>query len=197
MEQLIILITGTILLLAALWSGSAFFRIWRFPERLLSRWQTLTPEDLKRYTLLWEKFLREEMKLPLNKCDLRSNIPAILEIFPDKVNCLQSYLILGTPRNNYRPERQFYRTGEYFYGFSSLLLGSFVSETLRLSCGGTWKKSDSGLILEIPGASPGEILRFSPVEELAALSNLSSEKEKEIFREYLLQICARTSHRHK
>ena len=193
MEQLIFLITGTLLLLAALWVASVLCRIWRFPRKLLSRWQTLSPDDLKRYTLLWEKFLKDELEISLNKNDLKSDIPALLGVVPHKVNRLQSYLIIGNPRNDFRPESQFYRPGEYFYGFSSLLLGCFVSETLRLSCGGRWKKGTSGLILELPGSVPGEVLSFSPVEKLANLSNLSSEKEKAIFREYLLDICERSS----
>ena len=189
MEHIFFLTAGTLFLAAALWFGSALFRVWRAPEMILKRWKKMTAGEIERYALLWENFFKEELQLDLHKENLRTCIPDLLKFFPEGRCRLKGYLLCGNAQKK-RPSKQLFCSGEYFYGFDIILLSSFIGESLRLSCGAQWVKGPGGLQLEIPGTSPEENITLSPMEKLIELNCLTPIRAKEGFESYLYELCA-------
>lgn len=191
MEQIFFLTAGTLFLAAALWFGSALFRVWRAPEIILKRWKQITPGEIERCTLLWENFFKEELQLDLYKENLKACIPDLLKFFPEGRYRLKGYLFCGGNQKE-RPSKQLFCSGEYFYGFDIILLCSFIGESLRLSCGAQWISTPRGPLLKIPDPLSGQNITVSPVEKIIELNCISTPVEKEYLESYLNELCRLT-----
>ena len=196
MEQIFFLTAGTLFLAAALWFGSALFRVWRAPEIISKRWKQMTLGEIERYTLLWENFFKEELQLDLHKENLRTCIPDLLKFFPEGRYRLKGYLLCGNGQKR-RPSKQLFCPGEYFYGFDIILFSSFIGETLRLSCGAQWISTPRGPLLKLPCSLPEENITISPVGKLLELNCISNRREKEHLASYLHELCALTDQAQK
>ena len=192
MEQFFFLIAGIFILTAALWFGTALLRVWRTPEKILKQWEQMDELEIERCSRLCEMFFLEELHLKLDKENLRASIPDLLKLFPEGRCRLKGYLLCGPSDRKNSLKAQFYRRGEYFYGFSTILLSSFIGESLRSCRNARWIPGPAGLRLRIPAPSPAEDLFISPVEKLMELNNISTIHEKELFEEYLFKICSRS-----
>lgn len=199
MEQVFFSIAGILIISTVLWFGFSLYRVRRSPEAVMEHWQKLTPADLQRLSQLCEMFFKDELQLSLNRKNLHSNIPALLNLFPDGVTRLKGYLICGSAVKDpagktigFRKNR-LYCKGEYFYGFSSILLSSFIGETLCADCNAQWVPGPRGFEIRFPEKGSLSDATYPIAEELAKLRNISSQDEKEQFEEYLLELCANVS----
>ena len=185
MERFCFFAAGIFVFLFALWFISAIFRIRRSPAQVLRKWQRMTPEELERCARLCEMFFREELKMPASLESLSCSMPCLLNLFPTGIARLKGYLKYGTSRKKHA----LIRSGEYFYGFGSILVAAFIGETLRRSCGAVWQMSSSGPLLLIPGAPGKQTVTLSPIHKMVKLRNVLSQAEKEEFEEYLHCLC--------
>lgn len=194
MENAFFIAAGVFILILACWFGTALFRIMRAPEKLLNRWRHMTPEDTARCAKLCELFFQEELHTPIHKENPLHAFPKLADAFPGSIHRLQAFLLCGTPVRDERgkvtgfKKSSLYYPGEYFYGYSSILLSSFIGEALRLRCGGRWIPSAGGPLLLLPGKTPGSEVIVSPVRKLADLRNIACRADQEQFKEYLLEL---------